>query len=234
MPTGPNIFADFLTPVLLGHRGAKDYAPENSIEAFELALAHGCDGFELDVRLSADGQAVICHDARFRHLTIASERSEMLALRGMPLLADVVREFGKRAFMDIELKVAGLEQITLDLLREYPADAGFVITSFLPEVLRELRRLDADIPLGLICRNEKQLSAAHQLAVDTVVLHSSLVSSEELTAFRKRGIPVLAWAANSESHMRSLVEAGVSSLIIDDTKLAVATFRKRALAAGVP
>ncbi|MCU1303492.1 MAG: glycerophosphoryl diester phosphodiesterase, partial [Candidatus Sulfotelmatobacter sp.] len=50
-------------PLLLGHRGvrAEKSIPENSLPSFDLALAQGCDGFEFDVRLSADGQAVICH-----------------------------------------------------------------------------------------------------------------------------------------------------------------------------
>ena len=49
----------------LGHRGARAVRqiPENTLASFELCLQHGCDGFEFDVRLSADGQAVICHDA---------------------------------------------------------------------------------------------------------------------------------------------------------------------------
>ena len=46
----------------LAHRGARAYAPENTLPAFAKALALGADGFELDVHLSADGYLVVCHD----------------------------------------------------------------------------------------------------------------------------------------------------------------------------
>ncbi len=49
---GSGLLSQYPKPLLLGHRGAKSYAPENTIEAFELALQHGCDGFEFDVRLT--------------------------------------------------------------------------------------------------------------------------------------------------------------------------------------
>ena len=50
--------------LILGHRGASGYAPENTMEAFELAAKMGADGFELDVHLTSDGQIVICHDEK--------------------------------------------------------------------------------------------------------------------------------------------------------------------------
>ncbi len=61
-------------PLLLGHRGARRAAPENTLEAFDLALAHGCDGFEFDVRMTRDGRCVICHDPRLRGREIAHAR----------------------------------------------------------------------------------------------------------------------------------------------------------------
>src|SRR6195256_638969 len=98
-------------PLLLGHRGARAsrQIPENSLASFELCLQHGCDGFEFDVRRSADGQAVICHDATVGGVGIANTASKALPL---PTLGDVLQQFAHRAFLDIELKVAGLEVLT--------------------------------------------------------------------------------------------------------------------------
>ena len=70
--SGSDLLSQYPKPLLLGHRGAKSYAPENTIEAFELALQHGCDGFEFDVRFTADAQAVICHDPKFNRVEIAT------------------------------------------------------------------------------------------------------------------------------------------------------------------
>ena len=116
-------------PLLLGHRGARRYAPENTTAAFELALAHGCDGFEFDVRLTADRRCVICHDPRLGRRNIEKSRYDQLA-PGTPCLPEVLENFSRRAFLDIELKVSGLENDVAGMLREHPPQRGCFISSF--------------------------------------------------------------------------------------------------------
>src|SRR5882757_7103064 len=137
-------------PLLLGHRGARAsrHIPENTVASFELCLQHGCDGFEFDVRQSADGHAVVCHDPFVRGMEIAKTPAALLDL---PTLDQVLQLFAARAFLDIELKVKGLEQETLRLLQEHSPSKGFVVSSFLPQVLVTLHGLDATTPLGFIC-----------------------------------------------------------------------------------
>ena len=137
-------------PLLLGHRGARSFRhiPENTLASFELCLQHGCDGFEFDVRRSADGQAVICHDASIGGMKIEKTASKTLPL---PTLEDVLAQFASRAFLDIELKVLGLEAQTLAELRKYPPQKGYVVSSFLSEVLSAIHDLDPAIPLGFLC-----------------------------------------------------------------------------------
>ena len=134
-----------MTPLLLGHRGARAFRhiPENTLESFELCLQHGCDGFEFDVRVAGDGQGVICHDATIGGIEIAATAAKELRL---PALEDVLRQFADRAFLDIELKVAGLEQQTLALLLKHPPQKGYVVSSFLPEVLRPCTSLIRRFP----------------------------------------------------------------------------------------
>ena len=47
---------------IFAHRGASGYAPENTLEAFALAMEMGADGIELDVQLTKDGEVVVIHD----------------------------------------------------------------------------------------------------------------------------------------------------------------------------
>src|SRR6185369_2665042 len=133
-----------MTPFLLGHRGARKYAPENTIPAFQLALDHGCDGFEFDVRMTGDAQAVICHDPRFRRRIVSRSKQTDLEL---PSLEDVLRQFSSTAFLNIELKVTGMEECTVALLRRYPPQRGCVVSSFLPKVIEDLARLNATVLL---------------------------------------------------------------------------------------
>src|SRR5579864_1381512 len=124
-----------MNTLLLGHRGARAVKsiPENTIASFDRCLADGCDGFEFDVRLTADAQPVVCHDPKFEGAVIAKSPAKQLA--NLPKLEEVLRRYQESAFLDIELKVPGLERITADLLKQYPAQHGVVVSSFLPEVL---------------------------------------------------------------------------------------------------
>ena len=143
--------------LLLGHRGARAsrHIPENTLESFELCLQHGCDGFEFDVRLAADGAAVICHDPLVAGQEIASTPSARLALT---TLDEVLETFSARAFLDIELKVAGLERQLIAALRAYPPQKGYVVSSFLPGVLSAVRELDRSIPLGFLYDRQEQIA----------------------------------------------------------------------------
>src|SRR5438105_809616 len=95
-------------PLLLGHRGARstDAPPENTFAAFDLALDSGCDGFEFDVRLTVDQEAVICHDATHAGVHISTATASDCA--GLCTLRSVFARYHVRAFLDIELKVPGL------------------------------------------------------------------------------------------------------------------------------
>jgi hypothetical protein len=143
------LMSDF--PLLLGHRGARvsSGVPENTCASFNLALEHGCDGFEFDVRLTACGRAVVCHDPRVRGITVS--RATCDQLKHLPQLKDVLKRYRQRAFLDIELKVRNLESKTLTALREEPVGAGYVISSFIPDVVMELEARSARAPLGIIC-----------------------------------------------------------------------------------
>ena len=51
------------------HRGASGYAPENTLEAFELAIHQNADGIELDIQLTKDGEIVVAHDEKINRVT---------------------------------------------------------------------------------------------------------------------------------------------------------------------
>jgi len=201
-------------PLLLGHRGARAVVGvrENTLPAFDLAIAEGCDGFEFDVRLSADGQAFICHDAKPRRLEIARCSVQSLEL---PLLAAVLARYRKKAFLDIELKVPGLEALTIDLIQKYPPARGFVVSSFLPDVLQTIHNKTSKLPLGLICETRAQLRRWVELAVEYVIPHYSLLAPKRVAEIKATGGKILVWTVNSPAHMLRFAEWGVDGIISD-------------------
>jgi glycerophosphoryl diester phosphodiesterase len=206
-----------IRPLMLGHRGARaeKSIPENTLSSFDLALAHGCDGFEFDVRLTADGQAVICHDATAtaRGLEIAASPAQQLAL---PRLREVLTRYQSTAFLDIELKVPGLERITADLLRQHAPARDFVVSSFLPEVLQAVHDLDATIPLGLICETRAEFSRWLQLPVEYVIPHYKLLRQDVVTEIKAAGKKILVWTVNVSEDMKRFSDWGVDGIISDD------------------
>jgi glycerophosphoryl diester phosphodiesterase len=214
-----------IRPLLLGHRGARaeKTVSENTPASFDLALTQGCDGFEFDVRLTADGQAVSSHDATVRGIRIADSSAEKLAL---PRLREVLGRYQSTAFLDIELKVPGLEEITTELLRKLAPARGFVVSSFLPEVLQAIHDLDPTIPLGLICETHAEVSHWLQLPVEYVIPHRKLVSKRLIDEMKGAGKKIFVWTVNATVDMKRFSRWGVDGIISDHPKRLVRALRR--------
>ena len=221
--------------LLLGHRGARRYAAENTFAAFDLALEHGCHGFEFDVRLTADARLVICHNARIAGRRIARSPYSALSLSKplrlrrrhrdhdaalpLPCLEDVLERYASSAFLDIELKVAGLEPLVLNLLRRYPPQRGFLLSSFLPEILETLRARSSRLPLGFLADRPHLLRRWPQLDVQTVLPHYTLASHRRIEPMKAAGKQVIVWTVNRVRAMNKFAGMGVDGIISDDTLL---------------
>jgi glycerophosphoryl diester phosphodiesterase len=210
-------------PLLLGHRGACASAgiPENTFASFDLALQHGCGGFEFDVRLAACGTALVCHDPKVGKITIS--RAQASLLPKLPRLSQVLRRYGQRAFLDIELKVEDLESKVLAALHEYPPRHGYVVSSFLPEVVMEMEARSASVSIGIICESPSQLARWPELPADYVIAHHSLVNERLVQKVRQAGLKIFVWTVNEEEAMRRFASFGVDGIISDETELLVRT-----------
>jgi len=206
-------------PLLLGHRGARAVRSiqENSLLSFDRALADGCDGFEFDVRLTADGEAVLWHDEALNGLEIARSSSKYLA--GLARLEQVLERYRHSAFLDIELKVAGLERLILLLLKKHPPQRGFVVSSFLPEVLRNLRERSTKLPIGLICDTQAELRRWNAIDVDYVIPQYKRVDATLIRQLKAAGKKIFVWRVNSAKQIQSFADAGVDGIISDHTEL---------------
>ncbi len=216
--------------LLLGHRGARRAAPENTFLAFELALEHGCDGFEFDVRKTSDAQAIICHDADIQRVPVADNSYLNLAKLNpgpKPRLEDVVRRYAGRAFLDIELKVPQLDDCVTTILEQAPPQRGCCVSSFLPEVIESLHRAEPGIKLGFICDDQRRLDAWRKLPVDYVIPQYSMADEKLVGELHAAGKQVFVWTVNQEKEMRRMAALGVDAIISDDTELLCRTLRKR-------
>ncbi|HEY6763186.1 MAG TPA: glycerophosphodiester phosphodiesterase [Candidatus Sulfotelmatobacter sp.] len=206
-------------PVLLGHRGTRGNKSiaENTLASFDQALADGCDGFEFDVRLTLDEEAVVCHDPKSGSVVIGRTRAS--ALCDLPSLSEVLQRYRSSAFLDIEIKVAGLENIVFEGMRRHKPTRGFVISSFLPQVLRRLHGLDPHLPLGLICEKQSQLKLWENSPAGFLILHYGLVQKKLIDSVKDAGKKIFVWTVNNEKMMKELADWKVDGIISDHTQM---------------
>jgi glycerophosphoryl diester phosphodiesterase len=212
-------------PLLLGHRGARAVRPvsENTFASFDLALEHGCGGFEFDVRLTGCGRALVCHDPKVGRITVS--RASCNQLLELPRLEDVLKRYAHRAFLDIELKVKGLEPKILAALRACRPARDYVVSSFIPEIVMELKARSALIPVGIICDKSAQLARWPKLPVDYVIAHESLINRKLVENVHDTGRKLLAWTVNRKTSMLRLAGWGVDGIISDETQRLVETLK---------
>lgn len=142
----------------------------------------------------------------------------------LPRLADVLRRY-RAAFLDIELKVSGLETIVIDELRDRPPKT-YVVSSFLPSALETLHAADATIPLGLICETKTQMGRWGELPVEYVIPHQRLAEPDLIGDVQRARKKILVWTVNSTAQMRRFADLGVDGIISDDPKRLAKTLRR--------
>src|SRR5215472_12083538 len=213
-------------PLLLGHRGLRlpGEPPENTIAAFDRALAFGCDGFEFDVRRTADNREVISHDPQYSGSKLAAV--PYAQVHHLALLDQVLARYAGRAFLDIELKTPGLEPGTLAAIARNRLQTGFVVSSFFPDILRELRSRNPDLPLGFICDRESRLAHWSELPAEYVIPHFSLLRRELVNHLHECGKKVLVWTVNNVDDMARSVAWKVDGIISDHPSLLVRTVER--------
>src|SRR5581483_5764644 len=184
-------FDDDAFPVVIAHRGASASEPENTLAAFEAALAAGAPLVELDVRLSADGVPVVIHDADVarttdgfgwvHELTLAELRALNAGTAArperIPTLDEVLRVVSGRGGVALEIKnVPGepayehdrerIVEATLALLETADFDGPGLVLSFNPRSIAAVRRLAPAVPTGFLTTRALDPDEALALALE--------------------------------------------------------------------
>lgn len=192
----------------IAHRGLwrSGGAPENSLAAFEAACRAGY-GIELDVRLSADGEAMVFHDDTLERLTASAglveeqTADELQALRllgsceTIPALEDVLALVGGRTPLLVELKTPVgqeglLERRVAELLTPYAGPVA--VLSFNPDALAWLASHAPAIRRGLNAAKPDQLAFAEEARADFLSVQLDLSGHDLVQGWRRMG-EALAW-----------------------------------------
>ncbi|MBA3288110.1 MAG: glycerophosphodiester phosphodiesterase [Acidimicrobiia bacterium] len=224
-------------PIAFAHRGARAHAPENTLDAFELALRLGATGLESDVWLTADGVAVLDHDGVVRvgrrKRPIASLAHRQLPLH-IPSLAELLERCGTDLHLSLDLKGEASGPVVVETVREAAPDLVERLWLCHPhlDVLRALRPLDADVRLVESTRlsrlregPERRAATLAADGIDAVNLHHTDWNGGLTTLFHRFERICFAWDLQFEHVLRPAVRMGLDGLYSDHVDTMVEAIR---------
>lgn len=227
--------------IVYGHRGAKGEAPENSLAGFRHAFRHGVRNFELDLVLSKDGKPVIIHDLTVDRTTgktgevhnyTAAQLAGLDARRnttawpvkvGVPGLEDLLDEFPEIEHLQLEVKKDARQRLNvlcnriIEVIQGRGLYSRVVVTSSDARFLREVRRRDRKVRIGLVTNKKfpRPVNVAARLDCDFLCLGWKLCSKDLVETAHRKNMKVSTWTVNRIHDMLTLEEMGVDSIITD-------------------
>lgn len=223
--------------VVMGHRGAKGLAPENTVSSFRAGLKH-TNYFELDTFKCGSGELIVLHDetldrttngsgfaakkpwAELENLDAGSHFQSEFSNERIPLLESLLMEFPSSVVWDIELKVSHsdserneLASAILDLLKKLNKEDQVFVSSFDPLVLGEIKARNPKILRGLLL--EKGIGDFERLTTEPDILLPHFESCTEAFMEKAKGTPVIPYTANEPKDWKRLMQIGVRGIITD-------------------
>jgi glycerophosphoryl diester phosphodiesterase len=229
-------------PPVIGHRGAASHAPENTLAGFRMAKSLGCVWVEFDVRLTADGEPVICHDDRLdrtagvrgrisklplaaiRQLDAGSWFDRSFSGEHIPTLDEALlccRELGLGA--NIEIKAgrgrgaATATVVASSLARLADSLPPILISSFLEDAVAKAAVQAPSVLRGMLWRKIPRGWQEVAARLDCATIHCGQVDLTEKTVeeVRAAGYPLLAYTVNDAARARQLFCWGITSVFSD-------------------
>jgi glycerophosphoryl diester phosphodiesterase len=214
----------------VAHRGASAERPENTLPAFELAIAQRADVVECDVRRTSDGVLLVLHDATVDRTTDGSgELRAMTAAQAraldagdgerIPELAEVLALVAGRSRVNLDLKEADIVDDAVALVREAGVEGGVTYISFLPEVWQRLEELAPDAPVVHLVDSAAGLAslamgdAGSEHLATGVGVPFEIVNEGMVERMHRHGYGVFAWTVDDEDEMRRLIACDINGVV---------------------
>ncbi len=238
--------------IIVGHRGARNEAPENTVAGFVHAQQHGCEYFELDVQLSSDHQLMVFHDTSLKRTT--GYRKKMTSCESgflkqldarlntpgwpepapVPTLQEVLDSAPHVKHWQFEVKPDSRTRLIIianrlnQLIQERGLEQCATITSSSRWLLSYLKSsVNSKVSTGLVAEwpLPEPVATASDLGCDYLCVHHSLATPDLIARAHEKAMHVSVWTVNDLQHMHELEDAGVDSIITDIPSRALAHYQ---------
>ena len=232
--------------LILAHRGASAYAPENTLEAMKLALDMGADGVELDVHLSKDGRIMVCHDEKIDRTSngqglISSYTYDELRLfdfgfkyyneiRGLkiPTLDEVYELLAPHGLIvNVEIKSANPAIISAlyDLEQKYSMQGKIIYSSFDHLQLERMKKQYPSTTTAPLYAFNMIAPEKYAKNMNASAIHPNFAQLTTFPDYVKNchdlEIRVNPWTANKEEDMQMCFDAGCDAIITNYPDVAI-------------
>ncbi|MBQ8231336.1 MAG: hypothetical protein IJZ34_05360 [Lachnospiraceae bacterium] len=217
------------------HRGASEYAPENTLSSFYLGLLQGANGIETDVQRTKDGVLVLFHDNTLDRVTDSTGRVQdytLAELKKVKVIGNSPRGFYDRiptfrefleAFSEydiqfaIELKAAGVEQDVVEMIHEFGVENKTTVTSFQFEYIKKVKEIDANMRIGYLVKGDgcDHIEELKAIGGEEMAPKAGDMSEESVAALRDAGLGVRAWGLANQELMRKMCELKVDGMTVN-------------------
>ena len=219
------------------HRGASAYAPENTMSSFRKALEIGGNGIELDLQKTKDNKIVIFHDNtidkksngigrisdytynELQKFDFGSWFDKKFENVRIVLFEDFMKEMqGKDLILAIELKEENIENQTLQIIKQYYDSNKIFITSFSYNALLNIRKLDNNIKIGWLIRediNEYNIKELMQIQGNQICPPADLVSKEGIKLARRNNLSIRLWKVSTLEIMENSYNLDIDGMTVN-------------------
>lgn len=219
------------------HRGASNYAPENTMVAFQKAIELGANGIELDLQQTKDGKIVIFHDEKIDNKSNGIGKIEDYNYSNLynvdfgswfntrfkgehiVLFDSFAKEYlNKNLTFAIELKGVGYEKQVLDIINKYSNLNNIYITSFKYEALENIRKIDSNIKISWLIQekiNENNLTKLLKINGNQICPSAANVTPEEIKLANSKGIGVRLWGVSDEELMKKVYKLNIDGMTVN-------------------
>lgn len=233
--------------LIIGHRGAKGYAPENTISSFKRAIELGVDMIELDVYVLLTGEVVLMHDHKVDRTTNGKgyvyEQSydEVRALDAgggeqVPTLQEVLDFVNRRVVINVELKGPGTAKAVAAIIADYIETKGWQPSNFIVSSFNhhELKEFQSHLPSITIAALMDALpldyaAFAERLGAKIVSPGHQFVTKEYVDDAHARGMRVNVWTVDDPDEIHRMMRMGIDGIftnVPDIARAAVQTYRE--------